>query len=422
MSSNKGNGRLPSLKDSSPNGGSAKPSLKFKPKAVARKSKEEREAAASKVKLEEDSKRGNDMKNFNNNKNKRVNGTGGQQRRMPKYLNNTHVISSGPLAAGNFVSERGDLRRGFIKSEGSGSSLVQRGLQTIDNGAESSDDEAEKDGNEGVASKSKKKFNMGREFDANNLIEDEDEGENGKSSDVDMNDEAWGSKQIEQLFPVRPVRVRHEDVENVKREIQEALSEKPTREPTPSVKTEPAEPELQSYLEERERQTKEKLGDLALQKEFQSVDEKEVAAELELLKADHQHILRKLKNMNNKPERFMVFQLPARLPSFEKPAVKEEEGEVETQTSDSAKKKKTTKKKNTKDVIPIEELAGNVGSIRVHKSGKLSVKIGNVVMDIGKGAETTFLQDVIALSIADDASSAELLGRVEGKIVVTPKI
>lgn len=72
MSSNKGNGRLPSLKDSSSNGGgSAKPSLKFKPKAVARKSKEEREAAASKVKLEEESKRGNDKKHFNN-KNKRV--------------------------------------------------------------------------------------------------------------------------------------------------------------------------------------------------------------------------------------------------------------------------------------------------------------------------------------------------------------
>lgn len=422
MSSNKGNGRLPSLKDSSSNGGSAKPSLKFKPKAVARKSKEEREAAASKVKLEEDSKRGNDRKHFSNNKNKRVTGAGGQQRRMAKYLNNTHVISSGPLAAGNFVSEKGDLRRGFIKSEGSGSSLVQKGLETIDNGAESSENEAEDEDNEGVASKSKKKFNMGREFEAHNLIEDEDDGESEKSSDVDMDDEEWRSQRIEQLFPVRPVRVRHEDVEIVKREIQEALSEKTTREPTPGVKTEPAGTELQSYLEDRERQVNEKLENLGLEKEFQAVDGKEVAAELELLNADHQHILRKLKKMNNKPERFMVFQLPTRLPAFERPAVKEEEGEVETQVSDSTKKKKSSKKKDVKDVLSTGELAGKVGSVRVHKSGKLSVKIGNVVMDIGKGAETTFLQDVIALSIADDASSAELLGRVDGKIVVTPKI
>lgn len=419
MSSNKGNGRLPSLKDSSSTGGPAKPSLKFKPKAVARKSKEEREAAASKVKLEEGPKR--DKKNFNNNK--RVNGTGGQQRRMPKYLNNTHVISSGPLAAGNFVSEKGDLRRGFIKSEGGGSSLVQKGLETIDNGAESSDNEVEADGNGEVASKSrKKKFNMGREFDTHNLIEVEEEEDNGKGSDVDMDDEAWGTKRIEQLFPVRPIRVRHEDVDTVKKEIQEALSEKPTREPTPGVKIESSNNELQSYLEEREKQVNEKLGDLELQKEFQSVDEKESAAELELLKADHEHILRKLKKMNSKPERFMVFQLPTRLPTFESPAVKTEEDEVEAQASDATKKKKANKKKSTNNVIPSDELAGNIGAIRVHKSGKLSVKIGNVVMDIGKGAETTFLQDVVALSMAEDSSSAELLGRVDGKIVVTPKI
>lgn len=237
-----------------------------------------------------------------------------------------------------------------------------------------------------------------------------------------MDDEEWRSKRIEQLFPVRPVRVRHEDVETVKREIQEALSEKPTREPTPSVKTEPVGTGLQSYLEERERQVNEKLADLGLEKEFQSVDGKEAAAELELLNADHQHILRKLKKMNNKPERFMVFQLPTRLPAFERPAVKEEKEDMETQASDPSKKKKNIKKKDTKDALSTRELAGKVGSIRVHKSGKLSVKIGNVVMDIGKGAETTFLQDVIALSIADDASSAELLGRVDGKIVVTPQI
>ncbi|KOH00223.1 DNA-directed RNA polymerase III subunit C53 [Saccharomyces eubayanus] len=420
MSSNKGNGRLPSLKDSSSTGGPAKPSLKFKPKAVARKSKEEREAAASKVKLEEGPKR--DKKNFNNSNSKRVNGNGGQQRRMAKYLNNTHVISSGPLAAGNFVSEKGDLRRGFIKSEGGGSSLVQKGLETIDNGAESSDNEAEGDSNGDVASRSKKKFNMGREFDAHNLIEVEEEEDSGKGSDVDMDDEAWGTKRIEQLFPVRPIRVRHEEVDTVKREIQEALSEKPTREPTPGVKIESSNTELQSYLEEREKQVNEKLGDLELQKDFQSVDEKESAAELELLKADHQHILRKLKKMDSKPERFMVFQLPTRLPNFERPAVKTEEVEVEAQASDATKKKKTLKKKSTTNVIPSDELAGNIGAIRVHKSGKLSVKIGNVVMDIGKGAETTFLQDVVALSMADDSSSAELLGRVDGKIVVTPKI
>lgn len=342
---------------------------------------------------------------------------------MPKYLNNTHVISSGPLAAGNFVSEKGDLRRGFIKSEGGGSSLVQKGLETIDNGAESSDNEVEADGNGEVASKSrKKKFNMGREFDTHNLIEVEEEEDNGKGSDVDMDDEAWGTKRIEQLFPVRPIRVRHEDVDTVKKEIQEALSEKPTREPTPGVKIESSNNELQSYLEEREKQVNEKLGDLELQKEFQSVDEKESAAELELLKADHEHILRKLKKMNSKPERFMVFQLPTRLPTFERPAVKTEEDEVEAQASDATKKKKANKKKSTNNVIPSDELAGNIGAIRVHKSGKLSVKIGNVVMDIGKGAETTFLQDVVALSMAEDSSSAELLGRVDGKIVVTPKI
>ncbi|CCF56396.1 hypothetical protein KAFR_0B00980 [Kazachstania africana CBS 2517] len=413
-------GRLPSLKDSS--GGKA--SLKFKPKMVARRSKEERDASVPKVKVEEVGKPRNDKAKTTRRPNNQ------QQKRVPRYLQNTHVVSSGPLAAGNFVeSSRSDMRRGFVKMDGSGSSLVQKGLQTIENDAGESEDE-----DDDKESKNKSKFNMGREYSVHEHAEDEP----SDVSDAELDEQEVQARMIEQMFPVRPVRIRHEDVEAVKKEIQDSLTETSTREPTPSVpslekiKVEDDSMNLNNTLRDKEEELKEKLNKLNIT----SVDEEEVAAEAAQLISDYKHIVQKLEKINNKPEKFVMFQFPYRLPQFEDLTLKKEDKTGEElpaagdkgKKDDAAKFKKREAKTDVKATtiesksIPQSELTGNIGSIRVHKSGKLSIKIGDAVMDISRGSETTFLQDVIALDENEEHPGVELMGRISGKFVVTPKI
>lgn len=429
MSGESGSGRLPSL-----NSSSGKPSLKFKPKAVARRTKEEREASAPKIKAEEAPKPFHDKKRDN----RKNNGTSNQQRRLAKFLNNTHVISSGPLAAGNFVSEKGsDMRRGFIKSEGGMSSLVQTGLRNLDNGDTVSDDDNDEDKDKEQGANGKSKFNMGREYVIHEIADDDDEVESDNSGELD--EEALQAKRVEELFPVRPLRIRHEDLEVVEKKVQESLSDATSREvtPAPGVKKEETEgySELKEIVMQNETALKDKLKNLKLESQFQSLDENETILEMKSLAADQFSISKKLNKLNNKPNRFILFQLPSKLPDFEDMSPKTDEGEDEpmTEVTDNSEEKEDSSKKPSAKadsssskkegpvIVPQESLQGNVGSIRVHKSGKISVKIGNTIMDACRGAETTFLQDVIALNNAGETPSIEALGRVDGRIVVTPR-
>lgn len=392
-------------------------------------------------------------KRGNNQGNKRAQGgVDNKQRRAAKFLSNTHVISTGPLAAGNFIGgDKGSDRRGFVKMEGSGSSLVRKGLESIENDAgdsESDDnvnmDKDYKEDDDGKKeSKTKTRFNMGREYTTHNTTEDI---EVISDDDGDMDDSALQAKRIEQLFPVRPVRVRHGDVEQAKSELKESLSDAPTREATPTVPEIKIEQsafgdgtELQRRLTEKDTKLQDRLDVLRLQDDFQSIDEKEVAEELTVLSNDYKHILQKLQRINDKPNRFMLFQLPTKLPQFEMTRIKKKESEdtndmaldaediTEKDTTKQAKKpkKKDTKQKGKKSKeiqdTPQDELIGDLGSIRVHKSGKITMKIGNTIMDVGRGAESTFLQDVVSLNASDEQPSVELLGRIEGKVVVTPR-
>lgn len=414
MSGESGSGRLPSLSSST-----GKPALKFKPKAVARRTKEEREASAPKIKAEENPKAFHDKK-----KDGRKNtGTNNQQRRMAKFLNNTHVISSGPLAAGNFVSEKGsDMRRGFIKSEGGMSSLVQTGLRNIDNGDTISDDEDDEDKDKEHGAKGRSKFNMGREYVVHEIPDDDDEVESDNSGELD--EEALQARRVEELFPVRPLRIRHDDLEVVEKKVQEALSDVTTREATPAPGIKREENELKDILTEHESTLKEKLKSLNLQNQFQSLDENEALLEMKSLVADQFSIAKKINKLNDKPNRFILFQLPSKLPHFEDvtPQANEDTAMPDaSEETDSKEKKQDASKKNEPLQVSQEALTGNIGSIRVHKSGKISVKIGNVIMDASRGAETTFLQDVVALNNAGETPSIEALGRVDGRVVVTPR-
>lgn len=411
-------GRLPGLTQGKPGGKPASGSaLKFKPKAVARKSKEERDANVLKV---EEPKKQPERKKYTQK-------PPGGQRRQPKYLNNTRVITSGPLAAGNFSggSSRGN---GFIKTEGSQSSLLQQGLKSV------SDDEA--NASDGEDSSAGKRINMGKEYSEADFKKETDNLFEGDEDDVAANmpidEETRTSKQLANLFPVRAVRINHEKVDSMQKAVQESMSTLNTRDPTPGpVKLEHDQNQdldgtLSDVVKEREDQLKEKLRVLNLQQEINSVDAEEVLKEVNLLFEDHKHIYKKLNRINDVPNKFLFIQFPSNFPEFKRPLTKTQDTVVENKEEETSKASdedsKDGKQPKTKKNAPEspQPLVGNVGSIRVHKSGKLSVKIGNVVMDISRGAESTFLQDVVSLDL--EGQEAELLGQIDGRAVVTPHI
>lgn len=434
MSTGNGSGRLPSLKSAS----ASKPGLKFKPKAAARRTKEEREASAPKLEGEESQKHASDRRKPNN---RHTTGPGNQNRKMARYLNNTHVVSTGPLAAGNFTGDKGGPQRSFSRAEGRGaSSLVLQGLKNLGEQEDNNDvdDEVEEEDEEEEGNKEKKsainRFNMGREYSVHDLVGDEDDDE---ADSPEMDEQAWRAMKTEELFPIRPVRYRHQDMEVLQNAKHDSYSSTdPTREPTPAVpqvKAEDSGSELYDTLNRQENELHSKLDQLTLQQKFQSLDQAESLAEIKSLNEDHERIWKRLNKINNKSNRFVLFQLPSKLPEFEQvdlepeslmdtaADVKEEEEEVEDN------KKEEGNSKSSGASVPgsapeVAPLTGRIGSIRVHKSGKLSAKIGNVVMDISRGTETSFLQDAVSINQNSDAPPfAELLGRVDGRVVITPR-
>lgn len=407
-------GRLPGLNQGKPPAGSA---LKFKPKVVARRSKEERDASAPKI---EEVKKPTERKKYAQRPKKPNN-----ERRQQRFLDNTRVITSGPLAAGNF-SVGPSKPTGFIKTDGSQSKLVEQGLK----GAGSDEDGDELSDSEGV--QGGKRINMGKEFTAEDFKKETDDLFEDDANDLTMDEESLRSKQIASLLPIRAIRITHSKVDSMKKAVQESMTDPNTRDPTPGpvkLEHEGSSNVLADVVSQRKSLLEDKLKSLELKNDHPTVDHEDALREANLLFEDHKHLQKKLTKLNDVPNKFMFFQFPTDLPEFEKPlpktssVPKTEADEIESGTTKETRTQEDTDMaKGRKKVVPEEKvpLIGNIGSIRVHKSGKLTVKIGNVVMDISRGAESTFLQDVVALDT--EGEEVELLGQVDGRAVITPAI
>uniref|UniRef100_A0A060T6V2 ARAD1C16566p n=1 Tax=Blastobotrys adeninivorans TaxID=409370 RepID=A0A060T6V2_BLAAD len=63
---------------------------------------------------------------------------------------------------------------------------------------------------------------------------------------------------------------------------------------------------------------------------------------------------------------------------------------------------------------------GLVGKLRLHRSGKLSMTVGNIVMDVSQGTECSFLQDVVCID--EESKRAFLVGQVSRKLVASPNV
>lgn len=366
-----------------------KPSLKFKPKTVARRTKEERDAdapTATETKRTPHAIRGNAARG-------RGSARGG---RGGRALAGTHLVQAGPLASGNVLNEtRQNMSRSATHSPTPEflSKLMKR--------------EGDGSTREGSAS----------------LDSDDDEGNLTK---INMNKEYKFAPEDSELFPVRAPRADHIDTEvKIKPETQEVPSRSTTPEsvldgmndetlPT-SVKDEPLDKGLNDILKEKDDQLHKKLNQLELNTSYIPPDALDDAGHSEKRLNDHKDIVKQILEIDNKDDKYMFFQLPRVLPEFKKPqedsAIEEEHGEPKLKTENG----------QTRQSEPQQEsLEGKIGTLRVHKSGKVTMKIGNVVMDVTRGSKTTFLQEVVMLDRGEDKASY-LMGHVQDKIVVTPR-
>ncbi|KAL6940415.1 hypothetical protein ACO0QE_004315 [Hanseniaspora vineae] len=429
------------------NGSKAKPGLKFKPKLVARKSKAEREAEQLKnqQKLEEEKLKAA-RHNEKNRYSKKLTNNGKRVPSGPKGVSFGSSFSSGSTSGGSVISElmgNSKLTATILDSKDSGDdddsdSDTEGGFKAKKYGAKGQG----ADEDEPIESSKKRdgtiRINMSKEFKIHEIMsddenddddeDDEDSGnevndlsiteegkikqEPGKDGDGDVemkqdNEETDKKQDLSYLFPVRPIRVKHEDVELAKQELQDSYSLPNTREPTPGmVKQEETEDPNQTGLRAVENQERalmrkrqlvleQKVKAMHLDKDFHSVDEAESLEEKKMIVKDYLYLKRKLNKIHNQDRQFLALQLPPQLP-FD-----------------------TAGEQNALQEQP--NIQGNIGQLRVHKSGKITIKIGKVVMDVSKGSETSFIQDVVAVDTAEEENTVEHLGQIAGKMVVTPR-
>ncbi|KAJ2584086.1 DNA-directed RNA polymerase III subunit RPC4 [Coemansia sp. RSA 1804] len=67
------------------------------------------------------------------------------------------------------------------------------------------------------------------------------------------------------------------------------------------------------------------------------------------------------------------------------------------------------------------QLDGRIGTLVVLKSGAVKLKIGDILLDVSKGASTQFLRGLLAVDIRGP-NSAFMLGNIDEQLVCTPDL
>lgn len=362
-----------------------KPALKFKPKAVARKSKEDREKDARLIKTE-DVPRASATRGRGGARGGR--GRGGS-------LAGTHMVSTGPLSMGSVaLSEQRQTKMSYrpgtfnASDELSNTALLAKmTLKARSNGEEDPVDSDEDD-------HKAHRINMSKEY-------------------------AYADSETT-LFPVRPTR----DAENTPEGLASAsepvlaiLSAAPSRAQTvDSVKSEAMDgvaPELPPLVDV--------AGDLARAEYDRMIDDQRsildfITSKLGTIKTEEKA------EVQEPDGKYMLFQMPQIQPT---------EYKITNSRSPYA---------NNGALI----FEGQVGNLNFHKSGKISITMADgSVLDCSKGSTPSFLQEVYMIdALAAKMSPEELeneaevynsenvkvsgdihrLGEIVGKIVAKPSI
>lgn len=350
----------------------AKPALKFKPKAVSRKTKEERENAG-KISTPGVNK----IVEKNNRRLAKKNSPSAAGGRTNKKLSGTQLVISGPLSEGaislggsaTHSSSSGSNRKNALnpllerlKSKSQVKALKNSTIKS-ENGNRSDKifDDSDSDIDDNAIDMSKKSL----------LGDDILDGEG------DLNLE----KVDTDLFPVRAERNEHREYgeeakvdKTIKTEFHSERSvipsETPSREPT-------ADPSSASDNSSKSKAIiNEDDANLHMNNFQEQLENKQ-------LKDDYTILSKNLKNLDLDNNMFFL-QLPCSLPVFE------------------------------------GGLDGQIGKIRIHKSGKMTMKIGKVKFEILRGGSSEFRQDVVLVD--KEQGSCYHVGNIKDKITAIPKI
>lgn len=403
---------------STPAPSSAKPSLRFKPKAVARRTKEERDADAPILVP---------GTNHRPQQSTRGRGRGGRSARG-RMMAGTTLVTAGPLASGA-VSLGGTVGSTAMRSSTSPTPEFLKDLR---------DKMIKKNSSERkVPSATNAEASDEEDFIADDL-----------SARINMSkSHEWNSEELE-LFPVRAEREQHHDYgeeplpdKAVKTEFHRDFSMPPPTDSEPTTRESSVKPEaeetripgpeteqeeintepkaLNEYQDEQERirleEDYESILDFIKKYDINKAESRESSVEMtESMDVDETTDASIKPEPKKKAENdtFLFVQLPEKLPSFDLP--KKTTNKVKKEVKDEPVGTQLSKNDNS-----LRGNSGIVGKLRVHKSGKVTMKIGNVILDVTRGGAANLVQDLVAVNNID--KECHYLGRVGEKIIATPK-
>ncbi|KAK2161210.1 hypothetical protein LSH36_120g15049 [Paralvinella palmiformis] len=111
-----------------------------------------------------------------------------------------------------------------------------------------------------------------------------------------------------------------------------------------------------------------------------------------------------------KPE-FLFIQLPDTLPG--------EPYSDDPHPSSSKKQESEIRKRQEKCTLS-DFHEGLIGKLRIHKSGRTTLKLGNTILEVHLGTPPGFLQDVVSLRVNDTDGDLTVLGHVPHKVLCIP--
>jgi DNA-directed RNA polymerase III subunit RPC4 len=396
--------RLDSLSRRTATPAAAAKGLKFKPKTVARRTKEERDADAPAARPDAAPK---------HTPHKRGGAAGGAarggMRGGMRGLQGTHLVQAGPLASGSALNETSQNSRrpgggGVSGSSGARSTSSTPGY--LSHLLKSEAPDASRESTPGLDS------------------DDEDD-----LARINMSKEYRFSVEESELFPVRAPRAEHASDKVVMETTREqsAVSNSDVEmldndNDNTGVKEEPGVDTLSSVLKQRDDELHKKLNKLELKTVAIAEDAVDDVENSEKLLNDHRTLVKEILDIDNRDDKYLLFQLPRLLPEFVNPH-KDSTVKDEDEDEDKDKDKATTTTNDEPETLlpdkkPKLEQEGQVGKLRVHRSGKVTMKIGNVVMDVSRGSQTGFLQEVLLVDTKQN--QGYLVGHLEDKVVVTP--
>ncbi|SAL94787.1 hypothetical protein [Absidia glauca] len=128
-------------------------------------------------------------------------------------------------------------------------------------------------------------------------------------------------------------------------------------------------------------------------------------------------------------DELLFFQLPAVVPMFKKPAGDEDDEMKDVKDEEEVDKVKAQLPLAAQKVSMEEQMAamdlsdmpqGQIGKLVVLKSGKMKLKLGNVLLDIEQGMRSSFLENV--MSVNTDTKKAVELGHIVQKFTCVPNM